>query len=607
MKKIGEHMCKTHSFHIPVMGIGFTIDTPIKVAPFGISSAISMVDDILMEKIRKMYCNKYKIKYEEISEKIEDFRAKRVKSYLNLINKLAEEKFEDLKNTTLEKASGIKEYLSLLPENSTLKQEFENIKTKLDLSEISNWIKDKLSMGSIDVNIMTKVDREHYDENGKLSPEINDAHSALRGFATSDLNSSIIFSAGLNSHLYKYLENFEDFYPNKFGELKKKIVLKVSDYRSALIQGKILAKKGLWVSEFRVESGLNCGGHAFASDGHLLGPILSEFKDKKNELKSYLKSIFDKGLAKKEKAVPDTELPMKITAQGGVGTSEEHNFLLDHYKVDSVGWGTPFLLVPEVVNIDEDTLEKLESAKENDLCLSNISPLGVPFNSLKNNSKDIEKRHQIEIGNPGSNCPKKYVGLDREFSDRGMCTASRQYQSLKIKQLKQKNLAPEEYQKQFDKIVEKSCICVGLGTSSLITNNIDTGSEGRGVSVCPGPNIAYFSHRMTLKEMVDHIYGRINVISRNDRPNMFVKELDIYYNYLSKKFEEVQDNLTDKEIKYYLNFIENLEKGTEYYLDLFSNLKGFFEDSKTQILNELEVQKEKLSKFKFKINNLKFT
>ena len=71
----------------------------------------------------------------------------------------------------------------------------------------------------------------------------------------------------MNPRLYSYIENFEDFFPTKNGIIKKKIILKVSDYRSALIQGKFLAKKGLWVSEYRIESGLNCGGHAFASDG----------------------------------------------------------------------------------------------------------------------------------------------------------------------------------------------------------------------------------------------------------------------------------------------------------------------------------------------------
>ena len=47
-------MNKKHSFHIPVMGIGFTVDTPLKVSQFGIDSVISLVDDVLLEKLRKM-------------------------------------------------------------------------------------------------------------------------------------------------------------------------------------------------------------------------------------------------------------------------------------------------------------------------------------------------------------------------------------------------------------------------------------------------------------------------------------------------------------------------------------------------------------------------
>jgi hypothetical protein len=41
-----------HSFHVPVMGIAFTIDSPIKLAPYGISSVISLVDDELLEQMR---------------------------------------------------------------------------------------------------------------------------------------------------------------------------------------------------------------------------------------------------------------------------------------------------------------------------------------------------------------------------------------------------------------------------------------------------------------------------------------------------------------------------------------------------------------------------
>ena len=35
-----------HTFHIPVMGTGFTIDTPLKVARYGIASVVSLVDDL---------------------------------------------------------------------------------------------------------------------------------------------------------------------------------------------------------------------------------------------------------------------------------------------------------------------------------------------------------------------------------------------------------------------------------------------------------------------------------------------------------------------------------------------------------------------------------
>ena len=80
---------------------------------------------------------------------------------------------------------------------------------------------------------------------------------------------------------------------------------------------------------------------------------------------------------------------MTVTAQGGVGTSNEHNFLLDNYKVDMVGWGTPFLLVPEAVNIDSGSFKILSEATDQELYLSDTSPIGVPFNSVKGNTKDL--------------------------------------------------------------------------------------------------------------------------------------------------------------------------------------------------------------------------
>ena len=597
-------MKKVHTFHIPVMGIGFTIDSPLKVAQYGIDSVISLVDDILLEKLRKMYSEKFEIPYTEITDKKDDFRAKRITSYLNMISDLVDKKFEALKNITNEKSEELKGYFNMLPSGSTIKEEFNRLTEKgSNISEIKTWASQNLAKGCIDVNIMTKIDKDNYIKDEKLPVEYNDAHAALRGFANSKLKSSVVLSAGMNPRLYAYMSQFDDFYPTKEGVFSKKIILKVSDYRSALIQGKFLAKKGLWVSEYRIESGLNCGGHAFATDGHLLGPVLAEFHEKREELRASIQDIIKQELVKQGRVVSNTPLEIKISAQGGVGTQEEHEFLLNQYQLDSIGWGTPFLLVPEATTVDEKTLNQLVMAKEEDLYLSNISPLGVPFNNLRSNTKDLEKEMLINKGRPGSSCPKKFVALNKEFKENGICTASREYQHLKIKELDSEGLEHQDYQVKLNKITEKSCACVGLGTTALLAYNLDTKTEGDGVSVCPGPNLAYYSKIMSLKNMTDHIYGRDNMISRTDRPNLFIKELSIYIEYLKNKLEEVKAVMTIKEEKYLLSFTNNLNEGIRYYKSLFNNLKNVFEEIKDDVLRELDKGEKTLDLISLEIQN----
>ncbi len=577
-----------HSFHIPVLGIGYSIDTPVKVAHLGISSVISLLDDMLMEKLREFYSKKFNLPYQAISEKIDDFRAKRITAYLDLVDQIAKEKFEALKATYDQKSSEFSRYIDLLHDSSSLKQKFEQLKKDWDNLDVREWIHENLSMGNIDVNIMTKVDKENYRNHEKLPIEYNDGHAALRGFVNSQLTSSVVLSAGMSPRLYNYLETFDEFYPDKDFNLQKKITLKVSDHRSALIQGKYLAKKGLWVSEYRIESGLNCGGHAFPTTGFLLGPVLEEINRNREDLIRQTFALLKVALRAKNRPCPDEPLEMKITAQGGVGTAEEHQFLTEQYQIDSVGWGTPFLLVPEVVNVDEKTLELLCNAKEDDLYISEISPLGVPFNNLRGNTKDLEKELYIQQNTPGNPCPKKYAALSNEFGEPTLCTASRKYQKLKINELQSRDLTEADYNQEYKKVVDKSCICVGLGTSALLVNDLDTKIEKPGVSICPGPNMAYFSEVMTLKEMVDHIYGKINVIKRNDRPHMFIKELMIYVDYLKSKLDETAKPWTEKQQEYFATFSENLFKGIQYYKELFSNVKVSFLEKKTKLIADLE-------------------
>jgi hypothetical protein len=303
---------------------------------------------------------------------------------------------------------------------------------------------------------MTKVDKNNYDEHGNLLPDFSDALAALRGYANSELtNSSVVFSAGLNPRLFNYLEKFSVFNALGIGKFEKEVVIKVSDYRSALIQGKYLAKKGIWVSEFRIESGLNCGGHAFATDGSLLGPILEEFKSKRDDLVAELHAIYHSAVGAKGLPRFEHPHPVRITVQGGIGTAEEALFLSARYHVQSTGWGTPFLLCPEATTVDEHTLGLLAKAGEDDLVLSKASPLGVRFNYLKGTTAEKERLSRISKGKSGSPCTEKHLVSNTEFTKEPICTASHTYQKQKIEQLKSLNLPKDQYEKQFDDVVSK--------------------------------------------------------------------------------------------------------------------------------------------------------
>jgi len=88
-----------HTFHIPVMGTCYTADTPARVAPFGISSVVSLVDDLLLERFRKIYAEEYKLQYEPIPQRELDGRAKRITAYLNTLAEVVKIRFEAIKKT----------------------------------------------------------------------------------------------------------------------------------------------------------------------------------------------------------------------------------------------------------------------------------------------------------------------------------------------------------------------------------------------------------------------------------------------------------------------------------------------------------------------------
>ena len=590
---------RVHSFHIPVLGLAFSVDTPIRVAKYGISSVISIVDDILIEHMRKHYARLYGETYYPITVRDEDYRARRITAYLNLLQKIVQKQIALLKTSAFEKGSELVKYFEMLPEDSQLKVLYYRMRHVTDTekqSALQHELRTNIVAGDIDVNIMTKLDKVNIGhDQEKLPAEFSDALASLRGFAQSDLNASVVLSAGLNSRLFSYLGQRKEFLPDEKGNLKKRVILKVTDYRSAYIQGKILAKKGIWISEFRIESGLNCGGHAFASDGYLLGPILDKFRTDRHTLFDELSLLYSTALRDKGISVPSAPMRFRITVQGGIGTAKEDAFLREYYRVDGTGWGSPFLLVPEATNVDSMTRDILARAKKEDYYISDASPLGIPFNNVHGSSSDLQIQQRVNEGKFGSRCTKKFLVSNTEFTTDPICTASSQYQELKIEQLKKQNLSPEVLEQKIAKIVEKACLCEDLAASGLINSNGHGPMKQRAVAVCPGPNLAYFSKIASLEEMVGHIYGRLQLLTDPNRPNLFINELRLYVDYMKSEIQKRLDTWNANEQKYFNTFKENLQDGINHYKGLIPKLLEESERYRETMRNELlELEQELL-------------
>jgi len=587
-----------HSFHIPVLGLAFSIDTPLRVGRYGISSVVSIVDDILIEHMRKHYASVYGEEYTPISPKEEDYRARRITEYLNLVHRAVQKQLEELRASAFESRSEVVKYFEMLADRSPLKALYQRMMHATDAdaqAALQEELRSRIVAGKIDVNIMTKLDKVNVGPGGvTLSADFTDAVAALRGFVRSDLQSSVVLSAGLNPRLFSYMARCPEFLPDADGKLTKQVILKVSDFRSALIQGKILAKKGIWISEYRIESGLNCAGHAFATAGMLLGPLLEEFKNRREALTVELFELYTAALREKNATVPARAFPVWVTVQGGIGTAAEDAFLRDYHGVDGTGWGSPFLLVPEATNVDDATRQILADAQKEDYYLSDASPLGVPFNNVRGSSSESLIMKRVDADKPGSPCTKKFLVSNTEFTESPICTASRKYQALKIKQLEGEGFSPDVLEAKISKVHAKACLCEDLAASGLINSDMIEEEKPIAVAVCPGPNLAYFSKIATLEEMVGHIYGRINLMTAQHRPNMFINELQLYIDYMRNEIAKQIEEFTAKEQKHFTVFKANMLEGIAYYKSLIPKFAEESEAYRETMRRELLALEEEL-------------
>ena len=72
--------------------------------------------------------------------------------------------------------------------------------------------------------------------------------------------------------------------------------------------------------------------------------------------------------------------------------------------------------------------------------------------------------------------------------------------------------------------------------------------------------------------MVDHIYGRISLLTNPDRPHMFIREIELYVDYVGKEFRRFALGLSARKENYFNEVKENLRAGVEYYADLIDRL-----------------------------------
>lgn len=576
---------RPHTVHVPVMGTGFTIDTPLRIARYGITSVISLVDDHLIEKMRRMLCQREHEPYTPIPPKSPDSRARRITAYLDLVGDLLSRQVENLRKSHFEPGSEITRYFEMLPEGH-LRRAYTEAMNEPDperRQQLQDALREQAVPGNIEVNIMTKLDRDTGPDGSKAEAGYSDALAALRGFAESRIQGAMVFSAGFNRRLYTYAARLSSLLADAAGQFRKHIVLKVSDFRSAVVQGRFFASRGLWIHEFRVESGLNCGGHAFGGKGALLGPILEEFRLRRKELCEELFAAYTKAREKLGLPTPAEPPYTRLTAQGGIGTAEEDHFLRERFDLDGTGWATPFLLVPEAVSIDVEHLHKLADATINDVYLSDSSPLNVPYWNLRTSASEQERLRRIAEGKPGSPCGNGYASLSTELSEHPMCPSSRIFQERKLAELDATEMDPERRRILKEQVIGKACICRDLAGSALRSHDI---SNDIPPAICCGSSIVHFTRIASLDEMLGHIYGRLSLFSNvTDRPHMFIQEFRLALADLKKEIDLASAKLSDKTGEYFQECRETLSQALDFYRNLATE---FVRETREKFLTDLE-------------------
>jgi len=100
--------------------------------------------------------------------------------------------------------------------------------------------------------------------------------------------------------------------------------------------------------------------------------------------------------------------------------------------------------------------------------------------------------------------------------------------------------------------------------------------------------------------MIDHIYGKINLISDSSRPNFFIKELSINIDYFINKFEESIKPFSANTESFLKTYSTNLFEGIRYYKKLIPDILEETDKIKQIMRDELEALEYKLLSYTYK-------
>jgi hypothetical protein len=150
-------------------------------------------------------------------------------------------------------------------------------------------------------------------------------------------------------------------------------------------------------------------------------------------------------------------------------------------------------------------------------------------------------------------------------------------------------------QNEMDEVLEKDCLCEGLSASVILNQGEEPRRNLKAVTICPGPNLAYFKGVFSLKEMLDHIYGKANIILDPERPQVFVKELQLYVQHLQHEISKSLPEKSQKFEAYVDKFKANLSQGISYYQELIASFPMDTEEVVDKMKAQLQELKDKIA------------